>query len=360
MPIANQAPNFADLAPKWRYRAAGWSGSMRGREDPLRGRAKLVASIVAAALLSSGGLTFASSTSAAAPHPATPPGAFAAWSNGVVNLTFPADVPRFSLASAANGSVLSDQTLSGLAEISASGAIVAFASFLRNSTHWGFTARSDASGVVIFASSVVRPFASGGEWESNGSAGVGDEAAGVALVNLTFYLNDTLNSSSVSYDLAVSGWPWFQGNDTLGLEVRSNASATGGSWSANGSNSIDAFRPGAMSPYARFSWASTATALYTGGGEADSSVGSYRNLTATHGFLVRLQFSAVTGGYSTLNYDPMLTLLWVPHAGLPGTPPLPAWAFTPVSLVVLAAAGGGSLALAILGARRRRPPDHGL
>ncbi len=321
----------------------------------------IVAGLLAAALLAPGVGGSVPGDLPGTVRPLAGSAQFAGWTNGQVELTFPTPAPRFLLTSATNSSLSSNETLVGLAEIGARGGMLSFAPFLGNGTRWSFSNTSNATGVRVTLSGAVAPVPTSGEWESGDSAGVADAGLGTAQVTLRFYLNASTRTGagSVSYDLSVSDWPWIHANDSLGVEVRSTATPATQRWRVSGTNGLDGFAASGPVPTARFSWGAQATATYASGAQEDSSVGAYRNVSNPAGFLVRLEFASITGGYHALSYDPTLSLN-LPTLPFAGPAPLPAWVVTTTSLEVIGGATGlcGALALVLRG--RRRPPEEDL
>lgn len=338
---------------------------MRGRVNPLGRGGAAAACVLTLALLAAG-------LNGTPPVRAQDPGgvvkvatSYPAWSNGVVVLAFPHAHPTFSLTSVANSSISANQSLSGLAEITPSGAMAAFASFSGTPAPWSFAATSTANATNISLRTIVAAWTSSGEWESGDDVVNGSRLVGYANVTLTFHFNGSGGGSplSLAYDLQVAGWPWVRANDALGLEVRSNATSTAGYWMPNGTAGLTEFAPVTHTPLAEFSWAGAVLAQYAGGRSANLSIGSYQNISSGGGdYLVRLEFgsqSPSSGGYADLSYDPTLTLIVPALAPLVPTS-VPAWLLTPLALEVLGVGAAVSVVLAAVARRRRSPPDSGL
>jgi hypothetical protein len=198
-----------------------------------------------------------------------------------------------------------------------------------------------------------------GEWESGDDSPEPNGTNGNVSVAIAFDLNGTgsTNPWTITYSLNVSGWPWLNTSDALGVEVRSNLSTASGRWVLGGGHSLTAESASTHARLASFTWGVLARAVYSGGGEEDSNVGSYHNFS-TNGAssLVRLEFGAVSGGYSALSYDPWLGIVPV-HLSVGS---LAAWVLTPGSWAVLGAGGAGTILLAVWTRSRRTPPESGL
>lgn len=281
------------------------------------------------------------------------------WNNGRIALTFAGPYPSFSVVSMTDSSVSVNQSLTGLAELNATDAIRSFASFGAPGVTWSLSSSSTPQRTAVVLMAAVPVKSSGGEWESGDDSGGGNGTIGTANVSITFGLNasSTSNPWSVSYSLNVSGWPWLHPADAVGVEVRSNATSPSAYWASGGANQLTELSRAHQQPLASFVWGATAKAQYSGGSIQDSYIGSYRNLSAGgSGFLVRLEFGSVTGGYTHLSYDPWLAI--VPSGASLGK--LAAWVLSPTSLAVIVGGGAASVILAGLARSRRSPPESGL
>lgn len=281
-----------------------------------------------------------------------------ALSNGLVAVAFSGPVPILDMNSSSNPVVLT-QTLRGLAEVNGSSEIVAYAYFEARGFRWNATSFASPSGTTAVFSAAVPVRSSTGEWDSGEGSGEGENTSfGTVNVSIAFTLNDSSGPAprTLSYTLNVSSWPWQHPNDSLGLEVLTNASGTSGAWATSGPSELSMHASANNSTLATYAWGASAVAGYRDGMEAESSVDSYRNVS-TSGLdsLLRLDFAMVQGGYESLEFDPWLSL---PAAGLPS--PIPAWVFTPSSVTVLGIGTGLTVALAMVVRRRRRPPGEDL
>ena len=338
---------------------------MRGPDDPRSARVPRVTLVTVVGLLvllalPRGGPLAAVGGAAAQPaSPAAAPDVGHTWSNGAVQLTFPSARPTFTLASVALPTDLVRQTLTGLAEINAAGAIGLFARFSSENATWAISSHATPDATVVSLTGQVPVLNYSGEWESGDDGPSEDGSVGNVSVAIAFDLNvsSSPNPWTLGYSINASGWPWRNASDFLGVEVRSNLSASSDRWLVGTGNSLSAVGATNTTHLATYRWESTALAVYSGGGEEDSNVGSYHNLSTGAGTsLVRLEFGAVSGGYAALAYDPWLGIVPVP--GSLGA--LPAWLFTPASLAVIALGVVGSAALAVWTRSSRTPPETGL
>jgi hypothetical protein len=282
-----------------------------------------------------------------------------AWNNGAIALAFPTPGPSFTVSALSNQTLMAAQSLTGLAEVNATDTIVSTASFSSRNVTWSFASNAVAQGtaVVLTAAVPVRP--ASGEWESGDDGPDSSSTIGVANVTITFELNSSTqgNPWSLSYSLNVTGWPWLHTVDQVGVEARSNTTLPSTYWTPVGSNRLDERSRVSDQTIASFVWGASARAHYPNGSGEDSSVGSYRNLSSGgSAYLVRLEFVSVTGGYSSLSYDPWLSL--VPPGGSPSR--LTAWVLTPASIAVVGGAAIGTVALGVVARSRRLPPETDL
>jgi hypothetical protein len=286
-------------------------------------------------------------------------GSMHTWSNGAIRLSFPSPHPAFSLGSLAVPNDRVNQTLTGIAEINANGAIDRFARFSSPNATWAIASRSTTNVTVVSLTGKAPVFNYSGEWESGDDSPLENGSVGNVSASIALYLNSTASPDpwTVGYSINVSAWPWMNTTDYLGVEVRSNLSPAPGHWILGTGNSLSAVGATNATLLATYRWESSALAVYSGGGEEDSQVGSYHNFSTSGGSsLLRLEFGSVSGGYAALAYDPWLGIVPLPKA----SGPLPAWLFTPASLAVIAAGSAGIVVLAIWTRSSRRPPESGL
>lgn len=348
--------HFGACAKREVSRDRPWPYSMSGAGKPAMTAVAIVIALTttfAGAVGTSTGRSTASGTTTSGPT-------FLSLSNGLVTATFPSAVPTFALTAPTNGALGLLQTLSGLAEVNSTGKIVAFAHFAHSGVVWrGSYANRSTESTASMAATVPAYLASG-EWESgDDSAQPMNGSLGTVNVTLTFTLNDSSGASptTVGYGLNVSGWPWQELNDSLGVQVITNATSTSAYWQVSGTNSVVERASGSGGTLGTYAWGSAATATYTNGNRSLSVVGAYHNIS-TNGLssLVRLEFGTVSGGYRALGYDPWVSLTGVgPLARI-----VPAWLLGPDALATIGAGTVVSLALAAVALRRRRAPDHDL
>jgi hypothetical protein len=322
-----------------------------------------IALAVAGCLLILGGNPLVGSASGAA-RPAVafiPASTGPTWSNGLYELTVGTAGPAFSIRSAADSRIGMNQSLFSLVEINATGNLVAFAHLLDHGTVWNTSASSSPTGTLVTTTSRVTVQPATGSWEDDGNGsgnGSRDEISpvlGQASVAVSFYVNSSAGSSpwTLTYSINVTGWPWNGTSDSLGIQVNSSALQPGAVWASGKGNSIAEVTQQSNATIATYLWSGGARVHYSDGSEAQTAVGSYRNFSRTTSTsFVRLAFESVSGGYSSLSYDPWITLNpTVFHQ-------LAAWVLTPASLEVTAVATGVAVLLAAVAAVRRRPPTE--
>ncbi len=286
-------------------------------------------------------------------------GAAYSWTNGLVRLSFPTVAPAYSLQSVANPSVRVNQSLTGLAEVSPDGEIVAMAAFASNQTRWTLVPTAGPSGTTVTLSASVPVIPSSGEWESGDGGNGTAPAVGNVTTRITFQGTNAsgANPQTVAYTLNLTTWPWLSQYDSLGIEVRSNLSTQFGFWQLAGTNGLDGISRASGAAAVSFTWGASALTAYPNNHTEDSQVDAYHNLTGNDSSsLVRLNFTAVPGNYSRLSYDPWLEIL---SPGKLGSA-LAAIVLTPFSLAALFAGAAVVGALAVVARRRRTPPEAGL
>lgn len=281
------------------------------------------------------------------------------WENGAIRLGFPTLQPVFTVGAVSDPTDLVKQTITGIAEINGSNSIVSFASFETVDANWTLTAHTNPSVTSVTLNATVPVNSSGGAWESGDDSSGENESVGFVNVTIGFGLNGSSSPDpwTIGYTLNVSEWPWLNSSDSLGVEVRSSLAPALGYWASGAGDTVDALNSSSHAPFARFAWGANARTEYSGGGSADSSVGTYRNISSGGASsLVRLDFGSVTGGYTSLSYDPWVGILPAPLTA--GN--LASLILTPESLAVLALGGSGAFLLASWARTRRTPPESGL
>ena len=315
-------------------------------------RAGAIAILVLAGLLVSGAVSFVSA-GAAQPSPASqvlPTAADPTWSNGLLKVNFIGAGPAFTVLSASDSRIGIGQTLSGLAEVNTTGHLVALAAFNAPGIAWSFLPQQAANGITVTMTADLNVTRASGYWEGgDDSSEDGSGHLGATHATVVFYLNASSSSTAwtVAYTLNVTGWPWSHRSDSLGIQVNSTTLQSSAMWTPSTNNSIRDVS--ASTTIATYLWGAGATVHYTNGTASLSAVESDRNQSEWgNESFVRLDFGAVSGGYTSLEYDPWITLN-------PSAFKLPAWVFTPATLET----SGGALALvAVLAAvatvRRRK------
>ncbi len=303
----------------------------------------------------------AAGPSATSPGPWThvPGPGFGSWTNGVVSAAFPTLGPSLRFSSASDTRISTSLRLAGLAEISPGHNFTAFASFAPGQAAW-FQTNATVNGTLelIFSAAVPVTFAQGA-WES-GDDGTGDSGPiGNASLQVDVFLNQSTGGAFNSTRVAVSVtyWPWVNATDSLGLDMAlfAGPSTRVASTVGPGPNQLRVLANGTDTAIGGLSWASEAAVHYGNGTDLVSTVSVY-SATAADGTnsTVKLLFDQVEGNYSTLSYDPWLSL----DLGTFPSAPIPLWALDMMGWGVLAAGIAVIWTLAILALRRRRqPPD---
>ncbi|MCI4353677.1 MAG: hypothetical protein L3K14_09925 [Thermoplasmata archaeon] len=284
--------------------------------------------------------------SQALPTPSNP-----SWSNGLLKIDFLGPGPVFTVQSLADSRVSMGQTLSGLAEVNSTGIVVALASFASPSVAWSFQSRPTANGIAVAMASNLSVARAHGDWEEGDDANEnGTGNVGMTHATIQFYINSSssISARTVAYTLSVTGWPWSHRADYIGLQVNSSASQNGALWKPTSLTSIA--EVSGSTTIATFQWGTGARVSYSDGTSGLSVIEADQNQSRwTSQSFVRLDFGSVTGGYSSLEYDPWITLNPSAFKAL-------AWVFTPATLETSA---GALAVVAILAAvatvRKRRP-----
>ncbi len=345
---------------------SGVSPLLRYRSPRGRARAPALAVAVALALLLlivPVRVTAASSVSAPpAAHPWTqlPGTGFGIWTNGVVQLVFPARTPSMTISSVADPRVSTTLDIAGLAEVMPNGYFAAFAPFSAANTTWQFPWSTSGGTLDLAFTTTAEVVSAAGDWEA-GDDGSPNGTLGNATFRVDVFLNDSVPATTNSARISVNatGWPWVNSSDSLGLDLALVA--------AKGTRIAPSVGPTpyllqelantSNAPVASLSWAPAATVLY-GDGSTDSTTVATYSSTSPDGAnsTVHLLFGSVAGNYSSISYDPWIALNL--GAFLPVN--LPAWALDLGGWVTLAAAAALVAVLAVASARRRRPTDDEL
>lgn len=279
---------------------------------------------------------------------------FGTWSNGRIDVAFPSHAPSLSVVSLADPRVATTLRVAGVAEVTSEGEFAAYAPFSSGSSSWLLN-ETNVSGTLLLRFNATAPVLSAqGSWEA------GDDSTGSATVvgNASFevdvFLNTSATPSNDSVRVAVnsSGWPWQDGTDALGLDLRLVAANQTRIASAYDPvhHQLDELANSTNAAVATLSWAPAATVAYSDGSSDESTVASYSNTTSDGAnSTVRLLFASVSGGYSAISYDPWVAL----HPLAFHLPVLPAWALDLTGWVVLGGAAGATALLAVAALRRR-------
>ncbi|MCI4358413.1 MAG: hypothetical protein L3J95_03080 [Thermoplasmata archaeon] len=279
------------------------------------------------------------------------------WDNGVVRLTLTNPLPSFTITSDRDGRVASVHSFERIAEVTPTGNVTAFAPFLTQNVTWRIASAPSGGGEMVWLNATARVSFTHGGWESGDEVSVLDSGPGSTNVSLTFTLNASAAPapSSVSFDVAVDHWPWTDTRDVLGMEIASVAVPSTTLIPGVAPNSVLEVANGSHQTVATLSWVSSASVAYGSGPGSNSSVVAYRNFSRdASASTVLLRFNATRGGYSELEYDPLVQLnLTAFTHGL-----LPAWAITPASTEVMAVAVGMVSVLALAAYRGRSRPNR--
>ena len=198
--------------------------------------------------------------------------------------------------------------------------------------------------------------------------GNGDQLLGNITVGIVFHFeNGSANGTPrLKFDVAVSGWPWVNSGDVLGLTVESSAAAfPGGTHFVYTATNETISQVWNVTGAAVSSLAFGPTASTIEGPATTLQVSDQVRLSpsgASPTFAGALLTFSGAGGYPGMAYDP-----WVefgPHAAIP-IPPVPTPSAGGTSTVaIIAAVGGASAGGVLLGVyaqrARRRPIEDGL
>lgn len=268
------------------------------------------------------------------------------WTNGNIALMFAGETPTFFVSSLSVNRTNVSVSVTGLAEVSPNGSIVAVGSFSQEGVGWNLSWTNVSNGVQVNLTGSVPVGPASGTWNQSEFPEQEGGGLGNAAVRLIFHLTSTANTSAawkVKFDLGLAGWPWVSGTDHIGLVLSLH---TVGSTSLEpGSDDVEEHANATGSLVATLTWAPTAMVTYANGTDANATVTSGTSLSTdeaeTH---VRLLFGGVAGGYHSLYYDPSVSL----NPGAVFTPAL--GGSLPVWLGSTGAAIGIAAGLVIVGA----------
>ncbi|HEV2428883.1 MAG TPA: hypothetical protein VGV64_03425 [Thermoplasmata archaeon] len=333
------------------------SGPARGSSPP-----KAIALAWAVLLVGSGFVGLAGTAALAPPTGGTASGVrplasgVRTFDDGLVRLTFLDPLPGFTVTSDQDPRVASVHSLERIAEVTPTGNVSAYAPLQSPNATWSITPSSDGTTVWLNATAPV--VFTRGVWESDDDLSSRSIGPGNANVSLTFHLNGSTGIAldAVSFDVAVTSWPWIDFRDFLGLDLGTTA-VTGTTLSAGTSpNSLVELANASRHLVSTLSWAASASVAYSGGAGSNSTVGTYRTFsTDESSSTVLLQFVAPRGGYADLEYDPLVELNLSAFAH-PLPIALPAWVISSGALETIAAAGVVVALLAGVAYRSRSKP----
>ncbi|MCI4348736.1 MAG: hypothetical protein L3J93_00740 [Thermoplasmata archaeon] len=279
------------------------------------------------------------------------------WDNGLIRLSFPGPLPSFSVTSDQDARVTSAHTLVRVVELRANGTVSASAPFVGPNVTSTLASAPYLGGSEIWLNASLPVAHAQGTW------GLGDEvleegiSTRVAQITLTFFVNSSAapDADSVRFQVSMTQWPWANVTDLLGLEIATTAAPSTTLADGTTLTSLEELANTTGHVVATLSWSSLASVGYTGGSGTTSLVGSARTIDPTMvTSTVRLQFAAVPGGYSHLEYDPWVDL----NPTAFRIAPLPALTLTEPALVVIAAAASIAGLLAVVAYRARSNPPR--
>ncbi len=233
------------------------------------------------------------------------------WTNGKIALTLAGESPTFYVASLTANRTNVSVSILGVAEVAPNGTVVAVGSLANKNMHGNLSWKNEsAGGLQVVLAGSVPVGAALGPWNASELPEQDGGGLGSATVKLVFHLtagNGTSSPWTVQFDLGVAGWPWVNGSDHLGVVF--SLHTVGSSSLQQGSDDVEEHANATGSLIATLSWGSAASVTYAGGTNATAAVTSGTSVSSgdqeTH---VRLLFGGVAGGYSSLYYDPSVTL----------------------------------------------------
>lgn len=233
------------------------------------------------------------------------------WTNGKVALTLAGESPTFSVASlSANRTNVSVSAL-GVAEVAPNGTVVAVGSFSSGNFGWNLSWNNvSGGGVQVNLTGSVPVGSAFGPWNASELPEQDGGGLGASTVRLVFHLTNgtsTVSPWTVKFDLGVAGWPWVNAADSLGVVL--SLHTVGSSSLQQGSDNVEEHANATGSLVATLTWGSTASATYASGTNATSTVSSGTFVSSDdQETQVSLLFGGVRGGYTSLYYDPSVTL----------------------------------------------------
>lgn len=240
------------------------------------------------------------------PHPAP-----FTWTDGAVDLTLAGATPSFYVSSpAANRSNVS-VTVLGVAEIAPNGTIDAIGGLSSEMIGWSLRwVNSTAGGVQVNLTGSVPVGSAHGFWNASELPEMDGGILGSSTVRLVFHLANGTGGTSpwtVTFDLGVGGWPWVNGSDRLGVVL--GLRAVGAASFRQGTDNVEENANGTGDLVATLAWGPSASVSYANGTAATAMVSSGASASGyERQTLVRLLFGGVRGLYTSLYYDPSVTL----------------------------------------------------
>jgi hypothetical protein len=318
-----------------------------------------LAGLLVAIAMAAGGL---GATGTSPPASARPHGFVAqnstgpTWDNGVVSLAFSAPFPSFAITSLHDRRVASRTAPTAIAELGPAGNVSFLAPLEARNATWTFASVGGVGETTVWANGSVPVAGSRGGWEGDEGQMRRPAAEAKAKISLSFYLNDSTSAdpSGVRFAVNVTNWPWNNASDSLAIELDSTAVTSTVLAAGPTTNQVVELRAGTNRTVASLSWDTVASVVYGGGGLSTSAVGTFQALARNgSNSTIRLSFGSVRGGYSELEYDPLVQLSPLAFQVLPGPLLLAkaavpaAWTATPASLEAIAA---GTVAASLLAA----------
>jgi len=287
------------------------------------------------------------------------------WNNGVTVLSFSQPFPTFTVTSLSDRRVASMTAPSAIAELSPNGNVSFIAHLQARNATWMFSSAAGAGGTTIWANASVPVAGSHGGWKIDEANFERPTVEAKAKVSLAFYLNASTSPdpTGIRFAVNVTNWPWNNASDSLGLEISSTAVPSTMLSLGVATNQLLEVRAGTNLTVATLSWDTVASVVYSGGGLNTSAVGTDQDVALNgSNSTIRLSFGSVPGGYSELEYDPIVQLSPSAFHVLPGPPTIlksllpPAWHLDQVSLE---AVGAGAIVAVLLAAVAWRSRSSG-
>ena len=186
---------------------------------------------------------------------------------------------------------------------------------------------------------------------------------GTVIVQAVFHMQNSTSSTSgpanaLKFDVDVSGWPWANVNDHLGLQL--SALAAGGAefaWNSQEQNLTEIWDSGGQ-PYAGLQLSPTAGTFGSSQGPStvtvSSDAGLFSAASPDREAILLMNFTGGAVGYTSLHYDP-----WIIFSGSGSTPGSPTSASSagsaiPVILVIGLTVVVAAVVLSVMAIARAR------